>query len=325
VNGFHRWVPWAIFLAFALVAAVALALGWRVLHSAERDLARANKQLATVNGELATVNRELASSNRKLERRAEELARSNAELDQFASIASHDLQEPLRKVRTFTEQLAASESEHLSDRGRDYVGRANRAAERMQGLIQDLLQFSRVTTNPRPFSQVELDDVVMEVVDDLSLEIERSGATLSIGRLPAITADPLQMRQLMLNLIANALKFRREDVTPKIGVRSEVEGGVVQIVVSDNGIGFDPRYSDRIFKVFERLNARSEYPGTGIGLALCQKIALRHGGSIRAEAELGVGASFIVTLPIKHPTEPGPVSSDDEHDLDAKEPTHVST
>ena len=293
VNGLHHWVPWLILIAFGIVALLAIGLGWRVLHSAERDLASAN-------AELAAVNRELAGTNAQLEHRAAELARSNAELDRFASIASHDLQEPLRKVRTFTERLSALESEHLSERGADYLMRANRAAERMQNLIQDLLRFSRVTTKPRPFVPVDLNATVGAVLDDLSVEIEESDASLSIGPLPTISGDSLQLHQLLLNLISNAVKFRQAGVKPEVAVNAELDGQFVMLTVSDNGIGFEPRYSDRIFGVFERLNGRQEYPGTGIGLALCQKIVARHGGQISVEATPGAGATFTVILPVEH-------------------------
>jgi signal transduction histidine kinase len=313
VTGLHEWVPWLILLAFALIAAVALGLGWRLLHSAERDLECAN-------AELADVNHKLEASNVQLERRATELARSNAELEQFASIASHDLQEPLRKIRTFTEQLAATESDRLSERGADYAARANRAAARMQGLIQDLLQFSRVTSKPREFSQVDVGEITSEVLDDLSVEIEESDATVSVGALPTISADSLQIRQLVLNLISNAIKFRRPDVAPEISIRGDVSGDTAYLVVADNGIGFDAQYSTRIFRVFERLNGRDEYPGTGIGLALCHKIAMRHGGGIVASGELGTGATFTVTLPVEHtiPEPDGTAAFDSIFD-DAKE------
>jgi signal transduction histidine kinase len=294
VSGLRKWVPWIIFIAFALVAATALLLGRRLLRSAERDLRDANARLAAVNHELATT-------NETLERRARELAHSNAELEQFASIASHDLQEPLRKVRTFTEQVAAIDSERLSERGREYLGRANRAAERMQRLIQDLLSFSRVTTQARPFAPVDLREVIRETLEDLSVEVERAGASIHVGALPTISADPLQMRQLLQNLISNALKFRRDGVTPEITVESAVSGGSVRLSVRDNGIGFEPRYSGRIFRVFERLHGRNAYPGTGIGLALCRKIAERHDGDIVAEGQPGVGATFTVTLPVHQP------------------------
>jgi signal transduction histidine kinase len=315
VSGLHRWVPWLLLIAFGLVALVALLLGWRMVHSAERDLADANSQLAQVNGELELT-------NARLERRADELVRSNAELDQFASIASHDLQEPLRKVRTFTEQLMVSESEHLSERGLDYLGRANRAAERMQALIQDLLQFSRVTTKPRPFTTVDLNLVTAEIMDDISVELEESGAEVAVGTLPTLTADALQMRQLILNLVSNAVKFRREGVRPEVTISAETSGDYARIVVADNGIGFESKYAERIFRVFERLNGRGEYPGTGIGLALCQKIVTRHRGQILAEGAPGRGATFSVMLPLTQPNQELP--DDADFDPDPKETAHVA-
>jgi signal transduction histidine kinase len=295
VSGLRKWIPWAIFLAFALVAIAALMLARRVLRSADQ-LRDANQRLARTNGALE-------ASNAQLERRATELARSNAELEHFASIASHDLQEPLRKVRTFTQQLSATEGEHLSDRGRDYLARANSAAERMQKLIEDLLKFSRVATHGRPFAAVDLTQVTNEVLEDLEVQVQQTGATVHTGGLPTIMADALQMRQLMQNVISNALKFHRDDVAPEISIEGHVADGEAQLTIRDNGIGFEPRYSRRIFRVFERLHGRTEYPGTGIGLALCRKIAERHGGGIVADSAPGEGATFTVTLPVHHEDE----------------------
>ncbi|MGH2860310.1 MAG: sensor histidine kinase [Solirubrobacteraceae bacterium] len=314
LSGLHKWVPWLLLIAFGLVALVALGFGWRMVYSAEQDLAEANVQLGAVNSQLE-------ATNARLERRAEELARSNAELDQFASIASHDLQEPLRKVRTFTEQLMVSESGRLSERGEDYLARANRAAERMQQLIQDLLQFSRVTTKPRPFAPVDLNQVTAEILDDISVELEQSDALVSVGTLPTLSADELQMRQLILNLLSNAVKFRRDGVRPEVSISAETSGGKATIVVADNGTGFEQQYAERIFRVFERLNGRGEYPGTGIGLALCQKITTRHGGRIVAEGRPGEGATFTVTLPLVQRNRPV-----DEIELNpyAEEETYVA-
>ena len=292
VSGLRKWIPWAIFVAFALFALAALVFGRRWLRSAE--------QVREANAQLEVANSDLAASYDTLERRAEELARSNAELEQFASIASHDLQEPLRKVRTFTQQLTVIEADRLSERGTDYLQRANAAAERMQTLIEDLLKFSRVATRGRSFAPVDLAEVTNEVLEDLSAEVEDSGAIVHVGALPTIDADALQMRQLMQNLISNALKFRRQDVIPEVRIDATVEDDNVELKVSDNGIGFEPQYSLRIFRVFERLHGRTEYPGTGIGLALCRKIAERHGGSIVADSEPGAGTTLAVTLPL-HP------------------------
>jgi signal transduction histidine kinase len=295
VSGLRKWLPWIIFIAFGIVAVATLILGRRVLRDAE-VVRETNAQLGDANGQLASVNGQLAEANETLQRRARELARSNAELEQFASIASHDLQEPLRKVRTFTERITETEHDRLSERGLDYLRRANASAERMQRLIEDLLKFSRVATQGRPFAPVDLGSVAEEVVEDLDDSIHRSGAEVHIGSLPTINADAHQMRQLLQNLISNAVKFKRDGVTPRIDIDSEVTGGMVKLTVSDNGIGFDPQYSRRIFRVFERLHGRGTYPGTGIGLALCRKIAERHGGTVVADSTLGEGSTFTVTM-----------------------------
>jgi light-regulated signal transduction histidine kinase (bacteriophytochrome) len=260
------------------------------------ELADAKVSLEEVNDELADSNRALGRSNEELERHARELVRSNAELDQFASIASHDLQEPLRKVRTFTERISETEADTLSERGIDYLRRANASAERMQTLIEDLLRYSRVSSQERPFAPVDLRRVTEDVLEDLSEHVNRTGAIVRVGSLPTIKADAPQMRQLLQNLISNAVKFRRESVTPEVDVESKVESGWVTITVRDNGIGFDPQYSRRIFRVFERLHGRGTYPGTGIGLALCRRIAERHGGTIVARSVPDEGSTFTVTM-----------------------------
>jgi light-regulated signal transduction histidine kinase (bacteriophytochrome) len=295
VSGLRKWVPWVIFCAFALVALLAIALGRRVLRSSE--------QVRMANDRLERVNAELAETNAALARRADELVRSNAELEQFASIASHDLQEPLRKVRTFTEQLTVTEADRLSEKGRDYITRANAAAERMQRLIEDLLKFSRVATHGRPFAPVDLGSVTTGVLEDLEDQVQRTGATVHVGKLPTVFGDALQMRQLMQNLISNALKFHREGVPPEVAIEGTVNDGEMRLTVRDNGIGFEPQYERRIFRVFERLHGRTEYPGTGIGLALCRKIVERHGGTIVAEGRPGAGSTFTVVMPVRQSTD----------------------
>lgn len=310
-SGPGDWLPWAILVAFALVALVALLLAARWI--------RAARAVREAKSQLELVNHELAATIQMLERRADALARSNTELEQFASIASHDLQEPLRKVRTFIEQLSVTDYDRLSEQGRDYAQRANLAAARMQDLIEDLLMLSRVATHGRQFAPVDLGRITREVLEDLELQVQGSGAQVIVGGLPTISADAPQLRQLMQNLISNALKFRRQGVAPEVRIDSKTAGGTVQVTVRDNGIGFDPRYSERIFRVFERLNGRSEYPGTGIGLALCRKIAERHGGSVVADSEPGVGSTLTVTLPLSR-REEGSTGPDPIEDLGPRAP-----
>lgn len=243
-------------------------------------------------------------------RQREELARSNAELQQFASIASHDLQEPLRKIQAFGNRLKTTYSDTLTEQGHDYLERMQNAAHRMQVLIDDLLTLSRITTRTQPFVKVNLAQVTQEVLSDLELLIQQTGGRVEVGSLPTIDGEPLQMRQLIQNLIGNALKFHQDQKPPVVKIYSKIleqerrlieDSPVVevcQLTVEDNGIGFDEKYLDRIFNVFQRLHSRSEYAGTGVGLAICRKIAERHGGSITAHSVLGRGATFIVTLPI---------------------------
>jgi signal transduction histidine kinase len=250
-----------------------------------------------------------------LQQKMEQLARSNAELEQFAYVASHDLQEPLRKIETFGDRLKTKCSSDLSDRGVEYIDRMQNAAGRMRILIQDLLEFSRVSSKSQPFDPVDLQEIVLGVLSDLETRIEETQSFVKVGDLPTLDADPLQMRQLFQNLIGNALKFRRSEEPLKIEINStslhvmqnsgkikEVE--ICQITVADNGIGFEQKYTDRIFRVFQRLHSRSDYDGTGIGLAVCAKIAERHGGSITAEGIPNQGAKFIVALPF-HQNEVG--------------------
>ena len=281
VSGIEQWLPWVIFAAFGIVALLALALARRALRAT--DL-------------VVEANAKLATSNAELERRAGELARSNAELEEFASIASHDLQEPLRKVRTFTERVKETDADSLSDRGLDYLQRASASAERMQRLVEDLLTFSRVGTQRRPFAPVDLETLTHDVLEDLDDSVRGSGAVVRVGALPTISADAPQMRQLLQNLISNALKFTREGVAPEVDISATIQDGRVTLVVRDNGIGFESRYAGRIFRVFERLHGRGAYPGTGIGLALCRKIAERHGGTVVAESVPGTGSTFTVTM-----------------------------
>ena len=250
----------------------------------------------------------LRESEERLRESATQLERSNHELQDFAYVASHDLQEPLRKIVVFGERLKDKKIEDLGPEARDYLDRMQKAAGRMQTLINDLLTFSRVTTKARPFAPVDLAEVASDVVNDLEGRIEQVKGRVELGPLPVIDAEALQMRQLLQNLIGNALKFRRPEEPPVVKVEAQIVSGpgtlpqqLCKLMVSDNGIGFDEKYLDRIFNVFQRLHTRSEYEGTGMGLAITKKIALHHGGEITANSQPGHGATFIVTLPVSHP------------------------
>lgn len=297
ISGQRKWLPWLIYGALAVLAFAFLAL-LRQLVSRSAALSSSNQQLAATNARLENANTML--------RHAAELARSNAELEQFASIASHDLQEPLRKVQTFAAHLSATEKDRLSEEGQDFLQRMNTAAGRMRTLIDDLLMFSRVSTKGRPFVPVDLGDVVAQVLVDLEISIQESDAKLTIGPLPTVAADPVQMRQLLQNLLGNALKFRRPDVAPEITLRATVADGIADLEITDNGLGFEPQYATRIFRAFERLHGASAYPGTGIGLALCRKIVDRHNGTIAATSTLGEGATFTIRLPVEQPADAAP-------------------
>ena len=249
---------------------------------------------------------ELQRYNRKLEA-------SNRELQDFAYVASHDLQEPLRKIETFGDRLRTKFAADLPQQANDYVERMQSATGRMRLLINDLLNYSRVTTKAKPFRPTDLNEVVATVVSDLQIRIEEVGATVAFEGLHTIDADAVQMRQLMQNLIGNALKFQRPGVPPVVTVASFVSEGnafageppICEVTVADNGIGFDNKYKDQIFTIFQRLHGRNEYEGTGIGLATCRKIVERHGGSIDANGVEGEGATFTATLVAKHTAETG--------------------
>lgn len=215
------------------------------------------------------------------------------------SIASHDLQEPLRKIQTFGD-MAKKHYVPLADQtGQDYLDRVLQSAGRMRRLLQKLLALSGVTSKKQPFKKIELTNIAREAADVFEAVLKETGSQIAIEKLPMIEADESQMRQLFQNLIGNALKFRDNGI-PKIRVHGRVtDQRVCEIVVEDNGIGFDPQFAEVIFKPFERLHGRSAYEGTGMGLAICRKIVERHGGTIRAESEPGQGATFIIRLPIK--------------------------
>ncbi|MFN0119417.1 MAG: sensor histidine kinase [Blastocatellia bacterium] len=257
---------------------------------------------------------ERKQAEEKLLEYTNKLKQSNRELEDFATVASHDLQEPLRKVQAFADRLGAGYADVLGATGKDYLERMRNAARRMQTLVNDMLTLSRVTTQGREFTPVELSGVVRGVVSDLEIAIEQSGGQVENDAIPVIDADPAQMRQMLQNLIGNSLKFQRPDIPPVVRVSARVhqeetaagaapegEGRLFcELRVADNGIGFDEKYLDRIFTVFQRLHTRDKYEGTGVGLSVCRRIAERHGGTITAESAPDQGAVFIVTLPLRH-------------------------
>jgi signal transduction histidine kinase len=249
--------------------------------------------------ELETTTDKMVEYTRKLER-------SNRELVDFAYVASHDLQEPLRKIEAFGDRLVKKYISVLPEEGQMFVNRMQSAASRMRQLINDLLSYSRVTTAAAPMQKVALNDVLSGVISDLQIRIEETGATVDVGDLPKIEADPMQMRQLFQNLIGNAIKFRKKDVDPIVKITANftdqhdlpVPGRAVVISIADNGIGFEQQFKEQIFVIFQRLHSRTEYEGTGIGLATCRKIVERHQGIIDAIGQPGEGSTFVITFPL---------------------------
>ncbi|TDE14474.1 PAS domain-containing protein [Dyadobacter psychrotolerans] len=275
------------------------------------ELEASNEELAATNEELAATNEEFAATNEDLAEANNMLIRSNKNLEQFAYVASHDLQEPLRKIKQFGDllkiQYNAPSSQALM-----YLERMQSAAGRMSVLIEDLLTFARISTQQEETEPVVLDDIILSVLSDLDLRIQETGAVIDAVPLPVIAGDRVQMGQLFQNLLSNALKFRNPDVQPHIQITSRtVDYKALHesvkparwsafyhlIEVADNGIGFDQKYADRIFQVFQRLHGRSEYAGTGIGLAICEKVVTNHGGAILATGISGKGATFGIYLP----------------------------
>ncbi|GAP08295.1 MAG TPA: PAS domain-containing sensor histidine kinase [Anaerolinea thermolimosa] len=226
-----------------------------------------------------------------------ELARSNAELEQFASVVSHDLQEPLRMIASFTQLLERRYGGQMDERGRKYMGYIVQGTQRMQQMIHDLLAYSRVSTHARPLVAVDCNRLVEQVIFNLQATLQESGGRVEVSPLPVIKADEPQLFQVFQNLIGNALKFRREGVSPLVQVSASREAQAWRFAIADNGIGIDPQFKERIFNLFQRLHTPDEYPGTGIGLALCRKIIRKHGGEIWFDSTPGKGSTFFFTIP----------------------------
>ncbi len=284
----------------------------RLVQQQTEEIAAANEELSTINEELTNQNEELSAINEVLNESTFQLERSNENLQRFAYVASHDLQEPLRKIQQFGDLLRDQYGPHLGE-GIDYLHRMQSAASRMSILIKDLLAFSRLSTQPETSAPVALEDVVDRVLTTLEIAILETKAEVRVESLPTIQGDVVQLSQLFQNLLSNALKFHQPDVPPLIHIRSRwlaadhLPKGVnplrnaiayYQIEVADNGIGFEEKYLDRIFEVFQRLHTRRQYAGTGIGLAICEKVVANHGGAITASSQPGQGATFRVYLPV---------------------------
>ena len=276
-------------------------------HTCQPVYGRANEFLGS-----RASNRDITGSKwseKTLNKFAAELAHSNKDLQDFAYMASHDLREPLVLVQAFSERIRARFGEYIPEQGLEYIRRIEVAAARMQELISGVLAYSRVSAKAKPFEEVDLEHILLQVISDLELRIAETGGQIEVDSLCRIKADPLQIRQLFQNLIANALKYSKPDLAPRVLVSSRIiidpeaegTGEFCRITVEDNGIGFAAESADRIFSLFQRLHGRSQYEGTGIGLAVCKRIVERHGGTITAESTPGMGARFLVTLPVHGP------------------------
>ncbi len=243
---------------------------------------------------------ERIKSEEELRQYAQDLEKINEELNNFTGIATHDLQEPLRKVVTLADRLTMTNGNRLDEKGRDYLDRIVSSIGRMQRLIVDLLDYSKTTSIQHEFSMVDINEEIQDVLSALEIQIEQTQARIEIASLPQIEGSPFQMRQLFQNLISNALKFHKPGVPPRVHIKSEKRvKGSWTLVVEDEGIGFDEKYLNRIFQPFRRLHRQEEFDGSGMGLAVCKKIVSLHRGSITAESKKGQGSRFIIVLPEK--------------------------
>ncbi|HKP32771.1 MAG TPA: response regulator [Chitinophagaceae bacterium] len=292
------------------------------LYTKTHQLMAQEQRLKTVNQNLESEIQERISSeqkihllNQQLMENILQLKATNEELDRFAYVASHDLQEPLRKIMIFGDRLANKYNDMLGDDAKEYLHRMRKASERMQMLINNILDFSKFSAESQSFEETNLNRLLDDVISDLEIEIEKKKAVVEIEELPSLFIIPGQMRQLFQNLLSNSLKFSKKDNAPKVRVFAETvrgdlvssEGGInpgeefCRIHVQDNGIGFDEQYADKIFVIFQRLHSNHLFEGTGIGLSICKKIVEKHNGFISASSEPEKGATFTITLPYKQP------------------------
>ena len=284
-----------------------------LLIAQEHKTAAANKLLEKEIEERILSEEKIGLLNKQLLENIERLKATNEELERFAYVASHDLQEPLRKITLFSGQLATKYSGRLEDEGKDFINRILKSSERMRILIKNILSFSKSAANSDLFEDTNLNELINSILSDLEISIEQKKAVLNIGKLPVLKVIPGQFRQLFQNLIINALKFSKENCSPEINIYAEMTNGLnipgidtshhnddyCNILIKDNGIGFEQKYADEIFTLFKRLNSLDKFEGTGIGLSICKKIVEQHNGYISATSNIGEGTTFTISLPVK--------------------------
>jgi len=267
-------------------------------YAAEKDLlAQTQRALLNILDDFDGEKSKVERANLQLQTKTIQLARSNAELEQFAYVASHDLQEPLRMVSMYMQLFEKRFKGQIDEKADKYLAYAVDGSKRMQALIGGLLAYSRLGNADHGSSRLALDGVVDTALANLQAALLETGAIVTRDPLPVVAADPIQLAQVFQNLIANANKFHRPDVRPQIHLSAVRQGPQWLLSVEDNGIGIEPQFFDRIFVIFQRLHTRAEFPGTGIGLSICKKVIERHGGTIWIESQLGQGTSFRFTLP----------------------------
>lgn len=290
-------ILWTVLVGTAVLIAT-WGFMFSILNTWQKLLIQKAEELAQLN---KSLDEKVLEQTKELRLYNKRLKESNFDLENFAAIASHDLQEPLRKIITFGAQLTEEYSGQLDENGKFYIDRMTSSAIRMRDLINDLLAYSRVIRKGSPAEELDLSETIKYILQDLELKIREKNATVHVGKLGHIEADPTQIRQVFQNLISNALKFQKPGVAPAIhieAVENKPEEGYVEITVKDNGIGFDEKYLERIFTIFKRLHGRREYEGSGIGLAVCRRIINRHNGHITASSTPNEGSLFIIQLPI---------------------------
>jgi len=284
------------------------------LIAQEQKLKAINKSLENEIKERKASEDKVKELNRQMLENIVRLESANKDLDRFAFMASHDLQEPLRKIRLFSDMLQAKYKEILDSDAQVHISRIQKSVERMQSLIKDILTFSRISNEKESFEYIDLNNVVHDVLTDMESNVQEKQAKINLGSLPSIEANPGLIRPLFSNLLGNALKYCKKDVSPVISIRSEINmmangngskknqpNRYCKIYIEDNGIGFEQEYAEQIFDMFKRLHVSNEFEGTGIGLALCKKIVEKHHGFISARSKVNQGSTFIVSLPMVQP------------------------